>query len=197
MSTRQGITAGPRGRPDTGTVRPAITGTAIVIMDRDTAVTAIATMADTGTDMAIVTDFCRGADGALRRGPCRPREAASVADAAPGKAHRIRRLAAAALIAAMSLVPLQGRTHEAIGPRHFHVYQQTGYGSYRQGHYVNGPLGSIIIWSARPVAGYTNRPQVRFAHPSPITRAPGRPAPRPGLVREPGWRYGERRGGHQ
>jgi hypothetical protein len=197
MSTRRSITVGPRGRPHTDTVRLAISGTTIVITDRDTAGTVIAIMAETGTGMVTVTDTCRGGNGAVRSGTDRPCKAASAPDPASGGAHRTRRLAAVALIAAISLTPLPGRTHEAVGPEHFHVYQRTGYGSYRQGHYVNGPQGSIIIWSARPVAGYSQPPRVRFAHPSPVTRAPGRPVPWPGPVREPGRRYGERPGGHQ
>ncbi len=100
-------------------------------------------------------------------------------------------------MAALALAPVTGRTHEAVGPGHFHVYQQTGYGSHRQGHYVNGPQGSIVIWSPRPVTGYLQRPRIRFAHPSPITRPPVGLAPRPGPAQGPGWRYGKRSGGHQ
>lgn len=154
-------------------------------------------MADTGTDMVTGTDFRCGGSGAAHDYPGRPCEATPGPDPAPGEAHRTWRLTAAALVVALSLAPLAGRTHEAVGPEHSHVYQQTGYGSYRQGHYVNGPQGSIIIWSARPVAGYPQRPPVRFAHPSPITRAPARPASWPGPFREPGRRYGERPGVHQ
>lgn len=71
--------------------------------------------------------------------------------------------------------------HETPGIQHSHAFKQTGYGTYRQGHTVNNPLGSITIWSAKPVYSTQASPPVKFARPKPITRAPvinhGRPAP--------------------
>jgi len=68
--------------------------------------------------------------------------------------------------------------HDTPNLEHTHVFQKTGYGTYRQGHSVNGRLGSITIWSPRPYTGYQTGPAVKFARPQPITRAPGTPAPR-------------------
>jgi len=65
--------------------------------------------------------------------------------------------------------------HEVPNIRHTHAFQQTGYGKYRQGHYVNGAQGSIIIWSPRTYTGYQKTQPVNFARPSPISKAPGSP----------------------
>jgi hypothetical protein len=73
-------------------------------------------------------------------------------------------------------VPGIAAAHDTPNLEHSHAFQKTGYGTYRQGHSVNGPQGSIIIWSPRPYTGYQNGPAVKFARPQPITRAPGTPA---------------------
>ena len=65
--------------------------------------------------------------------------------------------------------------HEVSNMEHSHAFQQTGYGKYRQGHYVNGAQGSIIIWSPRTYSGYRPGPAVKFARPSPIVKAPQSP----------------------
>jgi hypothetical protein len=62
--------------------------------------------------------------------------------------------------------------HDTPGLEHSHAFQKTGYGTYRQGHSVNGPLGSITIWSPQPYTGYRQGPAVKFARPQPITRPP-------------------------
>lgn len=68
-------------------------------------------------------------------------------------------------------------SHEVKGIEHSHAFQKKDYGEYRQGHYVNGENGSIIVWSPKTVnstqsAGST----VKFARPTPITKAPGNPS---------------------
>lgn len=68
-------------------------------------------------------------------------------------------------------------SHEVKNIDHTHAFQKNGYGEYREGHYVNGQQGSIIIWSPKSVnstQGSGNK--VDFARPSPITRAPGTPS---------------------
>ena len=75
---------------------------------------------------------------------------------------------------------------------HTHAFEQTGYGTYRQGHYVNGPQGSIIIWSPRNHSGYGNGSQVRFARPAPITRAPGSPKKESRAQSDPTIKYGKK-----
>ena len=62
--------------------------------------------------------------------------------------------------------------HDVPNIEHTHAFKQTGYGSYRQGHSVNGPQGSIIIWSPQTYSGYQAKPPVKFARPEPITRPP-------------------------
>jgi hypothetical protein len=81
-----------------------------------------------------------------------------------------------AVAAALGLGAGPAWAHDIPNIEHTHAFQQTGYGSYRQGHTVNGPYGSITIWSPRPYTGYQVAPPVRFARPEPITRAPGTPA---------------------
>ena len=49
--------------------------------------------------------------------------------------------------------PVAG-AHDVPNMSHSHAFEQTGYGRYRQGHYVNGPQGSIIIWSSKPKGSY-------------------------------------------
>ena len=75
--------------------------------------------------------------------------------------------------------------HETPNIEHGHAFQQTGYGTWRQGHYVSGPQGSIIIWSPQPYTGYQNGSRVRFARPQPITKAPAGPTIRPGAGLNP------------
>jgi hypothetical protein len=84
--------------------------------------------------------------------------------------------------------------HDTPNLEHSHAFQQTGYGTWRQGHYVNGPQGSIIIWSPQPYTEYQNRPAVRFARPKPITKAPAGPAIRPGAGLNPAPGYGKNPG---
>lgn len=80
-----------------------------------------------------------------------------------------------AVAAALGLGAGAAWAHEVPNFEHTHAFEQTGYGTYRQGHTVNGPHGSITIWSAKPYTGYQAGPPVRFARPEPITRAPGSP----------------------
>jgi len=55
------------------------------------------------------------------------------------KARYIFLAATAALI--FSTAPAY--SHDVPNMQHTHAFQQTAYGKYRQGHYVNGPQGSI------------------------------------------------------
>jgi len=80
--------------------------------------------------------------------------------------------------------------HEVPNLEHTHAFQKVGYGAYRQGHYVNGPTGSIIIWSPELYTGYQDDPPVRFARPRPITRAPGSAGLRPTKIRSHSLQYG-------
>lgn len=75
--------------------------------------------------------------------------------------------------------------HDTPNLGHTHAFEQTGYGSWRQGHFVNGPQGSIIIWSPRNFGGFQGAPSVRFAQPEPITRAPASPFARPRAGQKP------------
>ena len=77
------------------------------------------------------------------------------------------------LMATASLLAATARAHDAPNLEHTHAFQETAYGSYRQGHQVSGPQGDIIIWSPREYTGYQQAPAVRFARPRPITEAPG------------------------
>jgi hypothetical protein len=101
-------------------------------------------------------------------------------------------LAVAAGSMAMA-VPVQA--HNTPNLEHSHAFQQTAYGTYRQGHFVNGPQGSIIIWSPQPYTGYQNAPNVRFARPQPITRPPRNPIGKPGAgqMPAPGFGYKQER----
>jgi hypothetical protein len=83
--------------------------------------------------------------------------------------------AALPVVLASFLAPTGAVAHETQGMQHSHAFQQKSYGKYRQGHYVNGPQGSIIIWSPRTVTGYQAQPPVAFARPEPMTQAPGSP----------------------
>jgi hypothetical protein len=83
-------------------------------------------------------------------------------------------------VGAASLLTATAQAHDAPNLDHTHAFQQSAYGSYRQGHQVSGRRGDIIVWSARKYTGYQQAPVVRFARPQPITRAPGGAAPKPG-----------------
>jgi len=72
--------------------------------------------------------------------------------------------------------PVAVLAHDTPGLEHTHAFQKTAYGTYRQGHSVNSPLGDITIWSPRPYTGYQNGPAVNFARPEPITKAPVNPS---------------------
>lgn len=88
----------------------------------------------------------------------------------------MKRTAILAVAAAFGLGAGAAWAHDIPNIEHTHAFEKTGYGTYRQGHTVNGPNGSITIWSPRPYTGYQAAPPVRFARPEPITRAPGTPA---------------------
>ena len=75
--------------------------------------------------------------------------------------------------------------HDAANLEHTHAFQQTAYGTWREGHAVNGPQGNIIIWSPRTISGYQSAPSLRFARPEPIAKAPRSPFDRPKAGREP------------
>jgi hypothetical protein len=94
------------------------------------------------------------------------------------------------LFSAAGAVPAMA--HEVPNIEHTHAFQKTDYGVYRQGHYVNGPQGSIIIWSPRAYTGYRNQNQVKFARPTPITRAPGSPIRESRTQRDPAITYGKK-----
>jgi len=99
-------------------------------------------------------------------------------------------LLAAALV--LAWFPAHVRAHEVPNIRHTHAFEQTGYGTYRQGHSVNGPLGSIIIWSPRPYTGYQAGSSVKFARPVPMTKAPGSPVVTTRSKDDPAKEYGKR-----
>ena len=81
--------------------------------------------------------------------------------------------------------------HDVPNMEHTHAFKQTGYGTYRQGHSVNGPNGSIIIYSPRTYTGYQNAPGVRFARPKPISQPPGTTTPKAGSLGDPAQEYGK------
>jgi len=83
-----------------------------------------------------------------------------------------------AVVSVAALLPVSVYSHDTPNIQHTHAFQQTAYGKYRQGHYVNGPQGSIIIWSPKAYTGYQNGNSVKFARPAPISRAPGSPVDR-------------------
>lgn len=99
-------------------------------------------------------------------------------------------LIVAAGVAALFSTP--AFAHDVPNIDHTHAFQQTGYGKYRQGHYVNGQQGSIIVWSPRTYTGYQNGSSVKFARPSPITRAPGAPVATTKKQADPAIEYGKR-----
>jgi hypothetical protein len=65
--------------------------------------------------------------------------------------------------------------HQVTGGAHEHVWRQTEYGKdYRPGHSVNGPQGSITIWSPTTYNAYGAGKSVHFARPVPYsTPSPG------------------------
>jgi hypothetical protein len=80
-----------------------------------------------------------------------------------------------AVAGALVLYTAPAYSHEVPNMDHTHAFQQTGYGKYRQGHYVNGAQGSIIVWSPRTVGSYRGGQGVKFARPTPIVMAPDSP----------------------
>ncbi len=105
------------------------------------------------------------------------------------RAHQIF-LAAAGV---MLLFPTASRAHEVPNMPHTHAFEQTGYGTYRQGHTVNNQYGSITIWSPRPYTGYQPGSQVKFARPEPITKAPGSPVAKTRAQSDPAIEYGKKK----
>lgn len=96
-------------------------------------------------------------------------------------------LATAGVLAVLAF-PL--RAHEVPNMEHTHAFKQTGYGTYRQGHSVSGPNGSIIIWSAQPKNSTNGNGAVNFARPEPITKAPSQPFSRPDVKFKETKKYG-------
>jgi hypothetical protein len=92
----------------------------------------------------------------------------------------------------MMLFPAVSSAHEVPNIPHTHAFQQTGYGTYRQGHTVNNQYGSITIWSPRPYTGYQAGNSVKFARPAPITQAPGSPVAKTRSQADPAVNYGKR-----
>jgi hypothetical protein len=82
--------------------------------------------------------------------------------------------------------------HDVPNMEHTHAFQQTAYGKYRQGHYVNGPQGSIIIWSPKTYTGYQAGSAVKFARPTPIVKAPGSPVATTQSQKKPAIKYPQR-----
>lgn len=95
-----------------------------------------------------------------------------------------------AIVAGLSLFAVPVQAHEVANMEHSHAFKQTGYGKYRQGHYVNGPQGSIIIWSAKPQNSTQGSGSVNFARPEPITKAPTQPFSRPEVKIKESGKYG-------
>ena len=83
-------------------------------------------------------------------------------------------------------------SHDVPNMEHTHAFQQTAYGKYRQGHYVNGPQGSIIVWSPKTYTGYQAGPAVNFARPTPIVKAPGSPVATTQSQKKPVIKYPQR-----
>ena len=60
--------------------------------------------------------------------------------------------------------------HQVTGGTHEHVWRQTDYGKdYRPGHSVNGPQGSITIWSPTTYNAYGAGKSVHLARPVPYS----------------------------
>ena len=63
------------------------------------------------------------------------------------------------------------QAHQLAGGTHKHVLQPTAYGKdYRQGHSVEGPTGSIQIWSPTTINEYGKSNPVEFARPTPYKK---------------------------
>jgi hypothetical protein len=63
------------------------------------------------------------------------------------------------------------QAHQVAGGTHQHVWRPTAYGKdYRPGHSVNGPTGSITIWSPAALNEYGASNSVQFAHPVPYNK---------------------------
>jgi hypothetical protein len=88
------------------------------------------------------------------------------------------KMKSALMIAATTLILFSAPawSHEVPNIEHSHAFQKKSYGKYRQGHYVNGPQGSIVVWSPRTVNSRNSGSSVNFARPAPITKAPGTPS---------------------
>lgn len=104
----------------------------------------------------------------------------------------MKRLIRLSIAAGAWLLAGQLAAHDVPNMEHTHAFKQTGYGTYRQGHSVNGPYGSIIIWSPRNYGSYQSSPGVTFARPTPITRPPGSVAPDSRLESDRANNYGKR-----
>ena len=102
-------------------------------------------------------------------------------------------LAAAAGLAVAAIATVgTALAHDVPNMEHTHAFKQTGYGTYRQGHSVNGPQGSITIFSPRTYNELQSSPPVQFARPEPITTAPGTPAAQIRTDRNPALEYGRK-----
>ena len=63
------------------------------------------------------------------------------------------------------------QAHQFTGGTHQHVWRPTTYGKdYRPGHSVDGPNGSITIWSPARLNEFGASNSVRFAHPVPYNK---------------------------
>lgn len=93
---------------------------------------------------------------------------------------------------ALVLLTAPAWSHEVPNIDHTHAFQKQSYGKYRQGHYVNGQQGSIIVWSPRTHTGYKQGSSVKFARPTPITKAPGSPVAKTRSQTDPAIEYGKR-----
>ena len=100
--------------------------------------------------------------------------------------------AAAGLAIAATATTRTALAHHVPNLNHTHAFEQTGYGKYRQGHSVNGPYGSITIYSPRTYNVYQGAPPVELARPEPITRAPGAPAAQTQADMNPALDYGKK-----
>lgn len=106
--------------------------------------------------------------------------------------HAMKRLILLSIAAGPWFLAGQLAAHEVPNMEHTHAFKQTGYGTYRQGHSVSSPYGSIIIWSPRNYGSYQSSSNIRFARPSPITNAPGSVIPINRTESDPAKDYGKR-----
>jgi hypothetical protein len=75
----------------------------------------------------------------------------------------------AGLILLISSTAIQA--HQVTSGTHKHVWRPTTYGQdYRPGHSVNGPTGSITIWSPATLNQYGAGNSVNFARPAPYNK---------------------------